>query len=120
MVMIEYRSVLDELGRLDELHRERLCADCADSPEARCSKWRLAFESAAERGDAGFMRCANCGVRWIPAADIDRAVIGWSMILSENRLVATLCAACMASDPEPARLPNIARRILARSRGPIQ
>ena len=117
---IELRTVYDELVRLDELNRQRFCGDCTDSAEARCSKWRLAFEKAAARGDRGFMACANCAVRWTAEPDIDHAVRGWMLILSEHQCVGTLCSSCAASNPEPMTIPAVAERVLSQSRGPIE
>ena len=119
--MITCRSVLDELVRFDELNRQRFCADCADVPEARCSRWRLAFERAGAAGNGDFMVCGNCAARWAPGPDIDDAVRGWMIVLSEGFLAAVLCGPCMAANPEPAvSLPKVARLLLSRSRGPVQ
>jgi hypothetical protein len=118
--MIEFRTVRNELDRLDELNRQAFCADCADSAEARCSGWRLAFERAAARGDAGFMVCANCAARWLPELDINHAVRGWTMVTSEGRLAAVICVDCEAAHPEPTTIPSIAQLLLSQSRGPIQ
>lgn len=118
--MIELRTVRDELDRFDELHRARFCACCADGPEAQESDLRRAFERAAAKGNNIFLHCANCAARWTPAPDIDDAVRGWWMVISEQRLVATLCGACKAAHPEPIRLPSIARLVLSQSRGPLQ
>jgi hypothetical protein len=118
---IEYRDVRNELDRLDELHRERLCACCADDPDVQGSDLRRAFEREAAKSNRNFLRCANCSARWIiPEPDIDYAVRGWMMILSDDRLVGTLCGPCKAAHPEPIRLPSIARLLLSQSRGPLQ
>jgi hypothetical protein len=117
---IEYRDVRNELDRFDELHRERLCACCADEPEAQVSDLRRAFERAAAKGNSNFLVCANCSARWMPGP-IDTAVRGWVMVISEQRLVATLCGACAAANPEPVKtLPSIARLVLEQSRGRLQ
>jgi hypothetical protein len=108
-MIIEYRDVRNELYRFDELHRERLCACCADDPEAQGSDLRRVFERAAAKGNTAFMVCANCAARWRPEPDIDCAVRGWMMILSEQRLVATLCGPCARANPKPATMPTIAR-----------
>jgi hypothetical protein len=118
--MIEIRTVCDELDRLDEIHRQQFCADCSDVPDARCSGLRLAFESAAARGDTRFMVCANCSTRWMPGPNINYAVRDWRIVTSDVRLAAVLCAECAASHPDPMRVPAIARSVLERSRGPIQ
>lgn len=96
------------------------CACCADDPEAQESDLRRAFERAAAKGDRNFLVCANCAARWTLSPDIDYAERGWMMILSEQRLVATLCGPCATAHPEPARLPLIARLVLSQSRGPLQ
>jgi hypothetical protein len=120
-MIIEYRDVRDELDRFDELHREQLCACCADDPEVQVSDLRRAFERAAAKGNSNFLLCANCAARWIiPEPDINYAVRGWWMILSDDRLVGTLCGPCKAANPEPARLPRITELVLRRSRGPVQ
>lgn len=119
--MIELRTVRDELDRFDELHKARFCPCCADSPEAQESDLRRVFERAAAKGNSSFLRCANCTVRWkLPEPDINYAVRGWWMILSDDRLVGTLCDTCAASNPDPLRLPSIARLVLSRARGPVQ
>ncbi len=118
--MIEFRTVRDELDRFDELHKARFCPCCADSPEAQESELRRVFERAAAKGNSSFLRCANCAARWTPAPDIDSAVRGWFMILSDDRLVGTLCGACKATNPDPIRLPSIARLVLEGSRGTLQ
>jgi hypothetical protein len=118
--MIEILSVRSELDRLDALHKQRFCADCAGAPEARCSRWRLAFERAAAKGDRNALVCANCATRWMPDIDINYAVRGWMMIVDEGRWYATLCAECAAANPEPMRLPSVQRAVLQRSRGPMQ
>jgi hypothetical protein len=117
---IEYRDVRDELDRFDELHRERLCGCCANDPEAQGSSLRRAFERAGAKGKSNFMVCANCGVRWIPEPDVNYAVSGWMMIISEQRLVATLCEPCARAHPDPMRLPSIAERVLRLTAGPLQ
>jgi hypothetical protein len=118
---IEYRDVRNELDRFDELHRERLCPCCANDPEAQGSDLRRAFERAAAKGNRNFLVCANCAARWIvPEPDIDHAVRGWFMILSEQRLIGTLCGQCARAHPEPMSVPRIAERVLRRSRGPVQ
>ena len=118
--MIELRTVRYELDRFDELHRARFCPCCIDSPEAQESELRRAFERAAAKGNSSFLRCANCAARWTPEPDINYAVRGWWMILSDDRLVGTLCGPCKAANPEPIRLPSIARLVLSQSRGPLQ
>jgi hypothetical protein len=112
--MIEILSVRGELDSLDELNRESFCAEHQDVPEARCSRWRLAFEKAAAKGDRNALVCANCAARWMPDIDINYAVRGWMMIVDEGRWYATLCGECAAGNPEPMRLPQIARLILQR------
>jgi hypothetical protein len=120
-MMIEYRTVRDELDRFDEIHRDRLCACCAADPEAQGSSLRKAFERAGAKGKSNFMACANCGVRWLAEPDVNYAVIGWMMIISEEMLVAVLCAPCAREHPEPMKtLPRIAERVLRQSRGPLQ
>ncbi len=118
--MIELRSVRDELDRFDELWRQRFCASCADVPEARASSLRLAFEKAAAKGNSDFMVCLHCAAHWTPEPDIDHAVRGWAIVVNEGILAAVLCGPCVAANPEPVRLPEIARLILSRSRGPLQ
>ena len=119
--MIELRTVRDELDRFDELHRARFCACCADSPEAQESDLRRAFERAAAKGNNIFLHCANCAATWkLPEPDINYAVRGWWMVLSDDRLVGTLCGPCIAANPEPATMPAVARLVLRQSRGPIQ
>ncbi len=118
---IEYRDVRDELDRFDELHREGLCACCANDPEAQVSDLRRAFERAAAKGNSSFLRCANCAATWkLPEPDIDEAVRGWWMVISDQRLVGTLCSACAAANPDPIRLPSIARLVVEQSRGRLQ
>lgn len=119
--MIELRTVRDELDRFDELNRQTFCADHADVPEARCSRWRLSFERAAAKGNRNFMTCANCAARWLPEPDINSAVHGWMIVMSEGFLVAVLCGPCMAANPEPAvSLPKVARLVLSRSHETLQ
>jgi len=118
--MIEVLSMRSELDSLDELNRETFCADHQDVPEARCSRWRLAFERAAAKSDRNALVCANCAARWMPGADINYAVRGWMMLVGEGRWYATLCAECTALSPEPLNLPAVARAVLQRSRGPMQ
>ena len=118
--MIEVLTVRSELDRLDELNKQQFCADCADVPEARCSRWRLAFEKAAAKSDRDALICSNCAARWVPDIDINYAVRGWMMIVGEGRWYATLCGECAAANPEPTRLPRIARAVLQRSRGLLQ
>jgi len=119
--MIEVLSIRSELDSLDELNRESFCAEHRDVPEARCSRWRLAFEKAAAKGDRNALVCSNCRERWTPGTDIDAAVFGWMMLVDEVLWYATLCGECAAANPEPVRLPAVARLILQRSSpGPIQ
>ena len=118
--MIEVLSIRSELDSLDELNRETFCAEHRDVPEARCSRWRLAFEKAAAKGDRDALICSNCAARWVPDIDINYAVRGWMMIVDEGRWHATLCGECAAGNPEPTRLPSVARAVLQRACGPIQ
>lgn len=67
---IEYRDVRNELDRFDGLWRQRFCASCVDSEEARCSGLRLAFERAAAKDNRNFLRCANCAATWKAEPDI--------------------------------------------------
>jgi hypothetical protein len=83
--MIEVLSIRSELDRLDALNRESFCAEHQDVPEARCSRWRLAFEKAAAKGDRNALVCANCATRWMPDIDINYAVRGWMMLVGEGR-----------------------------------
>jgi hypothetical protein len=115
--MIEVLSIRSELDSLDELNRESFCAEHRNVPEARCSRWRLAFEKAAAKGDRNALVCANCAARWMPDIDINYAVRGWMMIVDEVRWCATLCGECAALSPEPLNLPAVARAVLWRVRG---
>jgi hypothetical protein len=47
--MIEYRSVRDELDRLDELNKQRFCADCAGTRGPMLAVAARIRESGRER-----------------------------------------------------------------------
>jgi hypothetical protein len=111
--LIFYRNLLDDLMRIDRSYS----ADC-------CSPLRAALRKAAARNDCNFLKCQNCGRRWIPSADVDEAAAAWVLIFTTDDPnpipAAVICVDCEAAHPEPTTMPSIAQLLLSQSRGPIQ
>jgi hypothetical protein len=114
--MIYYRNLAEDLVRIDDLY----CSSCI-------SPVRAALQRAAAEKNDRILTCANCRKRWIPDVNIDEAARDWTMVLESREsqdaqpsAVGVLCVDCVRANPDPLRLPAIARLVLSQSRGPIQ
>jgi hypothetical protein len=114
-MVIYYRNLAEDLVRIDALY----CSSCV-------SPVRAALQRAAAENNDRILNCLSCQRHWEPTADIDRAARDWVIVLESGEshaqpsAVGVLCVDCARANPEPLRLPAIARRLLERTGGLVQ
>jgi hypothetical protein len=115
-MVIYYRNLAEDLVRIDALY----CSSCV-------SPVRAALQRAVAENNDRILTCANCSKHWIPNVNIDEAARDWVIVLESREsedaqpsAVGVLCGDCARANPEPLRLPAIARRLLEQAGGPVQ